>query len=104
MSVGRKRKVLLWGALLLPAIALAGCATSIADIPLAGAPADASRASQPGGYLPVEELPPDRSDPAIAQADLDKLKADLIAARNRQSVLATDAAAKTSATTTTTTK
>jgi len=94
------------GALLLAAVALTGCATSIAEIPISGQPAEASRASQAGGYLPVEDLPPDRADPAIAQSDLDKMKADLIAARNRQAVLATakDAAAKNSAATTTTTK
>lgn len=77
------------GALLLSALALGGCATSIADMPLVGTPADApGRPKEPGAYLPVEDLPPARDAAAMAPAEQDKLKAELAAARNRQAVAA----------------
>jgi hypothetical protein len=85
------------GALLLSAVALGGCSISIADLPLVGTPADApARPKEAGGYLPVGDLPPDRDAAAMAPAERDKLKAELIAARERQatSAAAQDAGAK----------
>jgi hypothetical protein len=85
------------GALLASALALGGCSISIADLPLVGTPADApARPKEAGAYLPVGDLPPDRDDAAMAPAERDKLKAELIAARDRQAALAAakDAAAK----------
>ena len=85
MSVDRKGKALLWGALLSSALALGGCATSIADLPLIGTPADApGRPKEAGAYLPVEDLPPNRDEAAIAPAEQAKIKAELLAARDRQ--------------------
>jgi hypothetical protein len=85
MSVDRKGKALLWGALLSSALALGGCATSIADLPLIGTPADApARSKETGAYLPVEDLPPNRDEAAIAPAEQAKIKAELLAARDRQ--------------------
>jgi hypothetical protein len=97
MSEKRKITALAGGALLLSALALGGCSTSIADLPLVGTPADApARPKDAGAYLPVEDLPPDRGDAAMAPAERAKLKAELLAARDRQaSVAAKDPAAKT---------
>ena len=85
MSVDRKRRALAAGALLLSALALGGCSTSIADMPLVGTPADApARPKEAGAYLPVEDLPPDRDEAVIAPAEQAKIKAELLAARDRQ--------------------
>jgi hypothetical protein len=85
MSVVRNKRAWALGALLLSALALGGCATSIADMPLVGTPADApARAKEPGAYLPVEDLPRARDAAAMAPAEQDKVKAELVAARNRQ--------------------
>ncbi|WP_213775457.1 hypothetical protein [Bradyrhizobium sp. dw_78] len=85
MSVNRNTRVLIWGALLLSALALGGCATSIADLPLVGTPAGApGRSKEPGAYLPVEDLPPDRDQAAIAPDEQAKIKKELLAARDRQ--------------------
>ncbi len=97
MSVDRNIRALAAGALLLSALALGGCATSIADLPLIGTPADApDRPKEAAGYLPVEDLPPNRDNAAIAPADQAKIKAELLAARDRQAsaTAAKDAAAK----------
>jgi hypothetical protein len=85
MSVDRNIRALAAGALLLSALALGGCSTSIADLPIIGTPADApARPKEAGGYLPVEDLPANRDNAAIAPADQAKIKAELLAARDRQ--------------------
>jgi hypothetical protein len=97
MSADRKIRALAWGALLWSAVALGGCSTSISELPLVGTPADAPPASkEAGGYLPVEDLPPNRDEAAMAPADRAKLKAELLAARDRQASISTgkDPAAK----------
>jgi hypothetical protein len=92
MSGNRKNTALVRGVLLMAALALGGCSMSIADLPLVGTPADApGRAKEAGGYLPVEDLPPNRDEAAIAPAEQAKIKAELLAARDRQ---ASSAAAK----------
>jgi hypothetical protein len=89
MSVGRPKRMLVAGALVACALALAGCSTSIADLPIVGTPADApARPKEPGSYLPVNNLPPDRDETAMDQATRDKLKAELSAARDRQAAAA----------------
>jgi len=85
MSVDRKIGALAGGALLLSALALGGCSTSIADLPLIGTPADApARPKDADAYLPVEDLPPARAEPEMAPAERAKIKAELLAARDRQ--------------------
>jgi hypothetical protein len=81
---------LAWAALLLTALALAGCSTSIADIPLDGASSEA-RAKDAGAYLPVNQLPPARDEAAMDPAERAKIQKELVAARERQ---ASAAAAK----------
>jgi hypothetical protein len=92
MSAGREKRALAFGALLISALALGGCSTSIADLPLAGTPADApARAKESGAYLPVNELPPEREEAAMNPAERAKILSELVAARERQ---ASSAAAK----------
>jgi hypothetical protein len=81
-------------AFLLSALALGGCATSIADMPLLGTPADApARPKEAGVYLPVHDLPPDREQAAMAPAQQAQALRELAAARDQQA----SAAAKNSA-------
>jgi hypothetical protein len=89
MSLDRGKKSLARSVLLLSALALGGCATSIADLPLVGTPADApARTKDAGGYLPVEDLPPNRDEAAIAPNEQARIKAELLAARDRQAAVA----------------
>jgi hypothetical protein len=85
MSLNRQQKMLALAALLVSAPWLSGCATSIADIPLAGAPAEtSSRSKEAAPYLPVNDLPPDRDAAAMDPAQRAKIEAELVAARDRQ--------------------
>jgi hypothetical protein len=97
MSVGRKTRAFAAGALLLSALALGGCSTSIADLPLIGTPADApGRPQEAGAYLPVNALPPDRDETVMDPAQRAKIQAELAAARDRQAsaIAAQNSAAK----------
>jgi hypothetical protein len=94
MAVDRKRTALAGAALLL-ALALGGCSSPIADMPLLGTPADApARPKEAGTYLPVHDIPPDREEAALPPAERAKIEAELAAARDRQ---ASAAAAQNSA-------
>ena len=85
MSVDRRTSALAAGVLLLSALTLGGCATSIADMPLVGTPADVpARPKEAGSYLPVHDLPPDREEAAMPPAERAKIQAELLAARDRQ--------------------
>jgi hypothetical protein len=85
MSVDRSKRALALGALLISALALGSCSTSIADLPLVGTPADTpARPKETGAYLPVHDLPPDRDQAAMAPAERAKVAAELAAARDRQ--------------------
>jgi hypothetical protein len=85
MSVDREKRALAFGALLISALALGSCSSSIADLPLVGTPADApARPKEAGAYLPVHDLPPDREEAAMAPAERAKIEAELVAARDRQ--------------------
>ena len=80
-------------------LVLGGCASTVADLPVVGAPAGLpQRPAQPGEYLPVHDVPTARSaGTTLAPADQAKLEADLIKARDRQAVVTPAApAAKTS--------
>jgi len=85
MAANRRGTVLASGALLIAALALGGCSTTIADLPAVGTPADApERPKEAGAYLPVHDLPPDRVDAVISPAERAKIEAELVAARERQ--------------------
>jgi hypothetical protein len=96
MTANRKARGLAVAALLLSALALGGCSTSIADLPMVGTPADApARPKEAGGYLPVHDLPPNRDEAVIPPAEQAKIQAELAAARDRQAAAAAgNAAAK----------
>lgn len=77
-------------ALFASAFALSGCATSIADLPGLGTPADApQRPKEAGSYLPVHDLPPDRDEAALKPKELEKIETELRAARDRQAATGT---------------
>jgi hypothetical protein len=98
MSASRQHKVVAWGVLLIAALALGGCSSSIADLPLVGTPADAPpRPKDPGAYLPVHDLPPDRDAEVIPPNERAKIEAELIAARDRQASTANSQAATSNA-------
>src|SRR5712664_3393756 len=85
MPVDRKTRAIAVGVLLLSAFTLGGCATSIADLPLVGTPADApARPKEAGAYLPVHDLPPDREEAAMAPSEQAKVLKELSVARDRQ--------------------
>jgi hypothetical protein len=75
-------------ALLMAALALGGCSSQLADL----TPADAqAHAREPGTYLPVHDLPPDRDQAVIPPDQRAKIEAELAAARDRQAAAAKDA-------------
>ena len=85
MSAGRPNRVLAWGVLLMAALALGGCSSTIADLPVVGTPADApARPKEAGAYLPVHDLPPDRDQAVIPPKERAKIESELIAARDHQ--------------------
>ena len=85
MPVDGAKRAFALGALLASALALGGCSTTIADLPLVGTPADApARPKEAGAYLPVHDVPPDRNQPELAPAERAKIQAELLAARDRQ--------------------
>ena len=89
MSVDRKKRRLALAALMMSALALSGCSSSIADMPLAGTPADApERPKEQGAYLPVNDLPPNRDEQVLDPKERAKIQAELIAARDRQAIAA----------------
>ncbi len=74
-------------ALLLATLALCGCASTIADLPMVGTPAGVpARSAHPGEYLPVHDVPTSREGTAMAPAEQAKIQAELIAARDRQAI------------------
>ncbi|MDA9436113.1 hypothetical protein [Bradyrhizobium sp. CCBAU 51627] len=73
---------------LMVAFALGGCSSQIADMSAADAPA---HPREPGGYLPVHDLPPDRDEAIIPPDQRAKIEAELAAARDRQAIAAKDA-------------
>ena len=76
--------------MLLVALALGGCSTSISEMPIGSASPDA-RTNETSAFLPVNALPPDRDEAAMDPAERAKVQKELVAARERQ---ASAAAAK----------
>ena len=70
-------------ALLLAALSLGGCSTSISEIPIGSAASD-TRPKDTGTYLPVNDTPPARDEAAMDPAERAKVQKELIAARERQ--------------------
>lgn len=78
--------VLSVGALLAMTLALAGCSTSIADLPV-GTAAETPAPHEPIGYLPVHDLPPDRQEAIIPPEQRAKIQAELTKARDHQATV-----------------
>jgi hypothetical protein len=83
MPQKRSGGALAGAALLLTALALGGCSTSISEIPIGSAASD-SRPKDTGTYLPVNDTPPPREEAAMDPAERAKVQKELIAARERQ--------------------
>ena len=80
-------------ALVAGAASFGGCASTVADLPLVGLPADAPpRKPTTGTYLPVHDLPADREMAKLDAAERARLKSELVATRDKQN--AAGAAAK----------
>jgi phosphoribosylcarboxyaminoimidazole (NCAIR) mutase len=80
----RSGRALAFAALAL-ALPAGGCATSVADLPVVGVPADApARPKEAGAYPAVHDMPQDRPEAAMDAAERNKLSNELIAARDRQ--------------------
>jgi hypothetical protein len=91
MSGGHHIGALAGAGLLLVALALGGCSTSIAEIPLGSASSD-THAKETNAYLPVNELPPARDEAAMEPAERAKVQKELIAAREHQASAAKEQA------------
>ncbi len=76
-------------ALVILALCAGGCATSIADMPLIGVPADApGRPKERSAYPAVHDLPAAREQSAMEPTEQAKIQSELIAARDRQAAVA----------------
>ena len=76
------------GALLL-ALPAGGCASSVADLPVVGVPADApARPKEVHVYPAVHDMPQDRPEAAMDTAERNRVASDLIAARDQQAAAA----------------
>jgi hypothetical protein len=84
MGIAYVYKTIATGALLLLSLSLGGCATSTAGSSLMDARAEAPVPPKTSVYLPVEDLPPKRENPAMTPDERLKLQKELIAARDRQ--------------------
>ena len=87
--LGRQTRLLVLGALLASTLALCACTSSIADLPVVGAPADAPpRPKEQGAFLPVNDPPRNRDEAVMDPKERARIEAELIAARDRQAVAA----------------
>ena len=85
MSVDLQKRVFALGALLMAALALSGCSSSIVDLPGASTTSDtAAHPREPDPYLPVHDLPPDREEAVIPPDQRAKIEKELKDARDRQ--------------------
>lgn len=72
-------------ALVMLALSVGGCATSIADMPLVGVPSDApARPKEAGAYPAVHDVPAAREQSALDPSEQAQIQKELIAARDRQ--------------------
>jgi hypothetical protein len=91
MSDSGNRRAWTAAALVISALALGGCATSIADIPVIGVPADApGRPKEVSAYPAVHDLPAPREQDAMDPTEQAKIEKELVAARDRQAEVAAD--------------
>ena len=91
MSDSGNRRAWTAAALVISALALGSCATSIADIPVVGVPADApARPKEVSAYPAVHDLPAAREQDAMDPTEQAKIEKELVAARDHQAEVAAD--------------
>jgi hypothetical protein len=83
-----ERRALAAGLVVFAALALAGCSSQVMDMPSLDADAVA-RPKEPGGYLPVNDVPPGRDEPIISPQERAKIEKELLAVRDRQASAST---------------
>jgi hypothetical protein len=83
MSGRQQNGALAGAALLLLAMILGACSTSISEMPL-GSTSSEVRTKDPTAYLPVNDLPPAREEAAMDPAERAKVQKELLAARDHQ--------------------
>ncbi|BAM89720.1 hypothetical protein S58_37270 [Bradyrhizobium oligotrophicum S58] len=71
------------GVVLCTCLSLSGCSSPIADMPSLDAEAIV-RPKEPGGYLPVNDVPRVRETPIISPEERAKIEKELTAMRDRQ--------------------
>lgn len=84
----RRMTAIAVGTSLVLSLSLGGCATSTAGSSLMDARAEMLAPAKKSTYLPVEDLPPPRAQPAMTPAAQVKIKKELLAARDRQATAA----------------
>ena len=89
MSDSGNRRAWTVAALVMLALSLGGCATSIADTPLIGVPSDApGRPKEVSAYPAVHDLPAPRDQDAMDPTEQAKVEKELMAARDHQAEVA----------------
>jgi hypothetical protein len=89
MSDSGNRRAWTVAALVMLALSLGGCATSIADSPLIGVPSDApGRPKEVSAYPAVHDLPAPRDQDAMDPTEQAKVEKELMAARDQAEVAA----------------
>ena len=68
-------------ALFVPVLSLAGCATESGQVAGAGNPVDAQASMSVNRYLPVHDMPPERTEPLMSPAEQARIRGELSAAR-----------------------
>ncbi|KIZ40987.1 hypothetical protein [Rhodopseudomonas palustris] len=76
--------------LLLAGLGLGGCSISLSELP---GGSDATPAKEADAFPAVNDLPTGREDTAMAPAERSKIEKELIAARERQAVVAAPSSA-----------
>lgn len=89
MSDSWNRRATTVAALVMLALSLGGCASSIADSPLIGVPSDApGRPKEVSAYPAVHDLPAPREQDAMDPTEQAKVEKELMAARDHQADVA----------------
>ena len=87
-------------AIILLGLALSGCASTVANLPLIGLPANApARPETPGSFLPVHDLPQPRQEEMMSVTEQTRIANELMEARAKGKATAASDAAEIAAST-----
>jgi hypothetical protein len=70
------------------AVALSGCGSMVADLPVVGLPDGTPARKEQGAFLPVHDIPGPRDQAKMETAEQAKVRAELAAARAQQAAAA----------------